>query len=73
MSLTVTAPNTFGTAASQFVLALAPGTVVQITLGADVSATVKLVVQVALLPEASVAVTAMVCVPGPTIVPAAGD
>jgi hypothetical protein len=37
------------------------------------SVTVKLVVQVALLPDASVAVTVMVWVPTPTSVPAAGD
>src|SRR5207302_525656 len=53
--------------------ALAPGTAEQTTLGAVVSVTVKVVVQVALLVAASVAVTVMVCVPNPTIVPAAGD
>src|SRR5437879_10426310 len=35
--------------------------------------TVKTVVQVALFPTASVAVTLIVCVPTPTSVPAAGD
>src|SRR5437660_11282712 len=35
--------------------------------------TVKTVVQVALFPTASVAVTVIVCVPTPTSVPAAGD
>src|SRR5436309_13340945 len=35
--------------------------------------TVKAVVQVALFPTASVAVTLIVCVPTPTSVPAAGD
>src|SRR5260370_393713 len=35
--------------------------------------TVKAVVQVALFPTASVAVTVIVCVPTPTSVPAAGD
>src|SRR5256885_9174953 len=34
---------------------------------------VKGVVQLALLPAASVAVTAILCVPGPTSVPAAGN
>jgi len=34
---------------------------------------VKLVVQVALFPAASVAVTVIVCVPRPISVPAAGD
>jgi hypothetical protein len=34
---------------------------------------VKLVVQLALLPAASVAVTVIVCAPKPTSVPAAGD
>ena len=37
------------------------------------SVTVKVVVQLALLPDASVAVTVMVCAPVPTSVPAAGD
>src|SRR5688572_15839753 len=35
--------------------------------------TVKVVVQVAPLPASSVAVTVIVCVPGPTSVPATGD
>jgi hypothetical protein len=38
-----------------------------------VSITVKIVVHVALLPASSVAVTVIVFVPNPTIVPATGD
>ena len=72
-SLTLTPPNTFGTAAWQLAFALAPATGAQTTVGAVVSVTVKLVVQVALLPAASVAVTVIVFVPRPTSVPAAGD
>jgi hypothetical protein len=71
-SLTLTPPNTFGTAPWQFASALAPGTTGQITVGAVLSATVKVVVQLALLPASSLAVTVIVCVPGPTRVPAAG-
>jgi len=73
LSLTVTPPNTSGTAAWQLASALAAGTPEHSTLGAVLSVTVKLVVQVALLPASSVAVTVIVCVPNPTIVPAAGD
>src|SRR6266511_1911150 len=73
LSPTVTPPRTFGTAAWQVPSALAPGIAEQITLGAVVSVTMKLVVQVALLPAASVAVTVMVCVPIGTRVPVAGD
>src|SRR5439155_21412599 len=72
-SFTVTPPSTLGTAARQFVFALAPGTTGQITVGAVLSVTVKVVVQVAMLPAASVAVTVIVVVPDPTSVPAAGD
>jgi len=72
-SLTLTPPKTLGTAAWQVASALAPGTSEQITVGAVLSVTVKLVVQVALFPAASVAVTVIVCVPRPTSVPAAGD
>src|ERR671925_570962 len=72
-SLTLTPPNTFGTAAWQLASALAPDAAGQFTLGAVVSVTVKLVVQLALLPPSSVAVTVIVCVPTPTRVPAAGD
>ena len=73
LSLTVTSPNTFGTAAWQLPSALALGTAEQLTLGAVVSDTVNVVVQVALLPASSVAVTVIVCVPNPTQVPATGD
>ena len=72
-SLTLTPPNTFGTVAWQLASALAPEAAGQSTLGAVVSVTVKLVVQLALLPPSSVAVTVIVCVPTPTRVPAAGD
>jgi len=72
-SLTLTPPITLGTAAWQFISALAPGTGEQTTVGAVLSLTVKVVVQLALLPAASVAVTVIVCVPRPTIVPAVGD
>src|SRR5438477_6438674 len=70
--LTLTPPNTFGTAAWQFALALALGVAEQTTVGAVLSVTTKLVVQVALLPAASVAVTVIVFVPRPTSVPASG-
>ena len=72
LSLTVTPPNTSGTAARQFVPALALVGAGQITVGAVLSVTVKLVVQVALLPPASVAVTVITCGPRPTSVPTAG-
>ena len=71
-SLTVTPLNTFGTAAWQLPSVLAFGVGEQFTVGAVLSVTVKIVVQVALLPAASVAVTVIVCVPRPTGVPAAG-
>src|SRR5438094_6834244 len=72
-SLVVTPLRIFGTAAWQLPSALAFGIGEQFTVGAVVSVTVKIVVQVALLPAASVAVTVMVCAPKPTSVPAAGD
>jgi len=72
LSLTVTPPNTSGTAAWQLASALATGTAEHTTLGAVVSVTEKVVVQVALLPASSVAVTVTVCAPRPTSVPAAG-
>ena len=72
-SLTVTPLNTFGRAAWQLPLALALVGAGQLTVGAVVSFTVNVVVQVALLPAGSVAVTVIVCAPRPTIVPAAGD
>src|SRR5437016_7516981 len=72
LSLTLTPPRTFGTAAWQFASAKALGVAEQTTVGAVLSVTTKLVVQVALLPAASVAVTVIVFVPRPTSVPAAG-
>src|SRR5216117_1471509 len=73
LSLAVTPPNTSGTAARQFVPALALVGAGQITVGAVSSVTVKVVVQVALLVAASVAVTVITCTPNPTSVPAVGD
>src|SRR5213080_311973 len=73
LSLALTPPNTSGTAATQFVPALALGVAEQITVGAVSSVTVKVVVQEALLVAASVAVTVITCTPNPTSVPAAGD
>src|SRR5439155_729973 len=62
-----------GTAARQFVPALARLGAGQLIVGAVSSVTVKVVVQVALLVAASVAVTVITCVPNPSSVPAAGD
>ena len=73
LSLAVTSLNTFGTAAWQAPSALALVGAGQLTLGTVVSVTVNVVVQVALLPASSVAVTVIVFVPNPTSVPAAGD
>src|SRR6266576_3767561 len=73
LSLALTAPNTSGTAARQFVPALTLVGAGQLTVGAVSSVTVKVVVQVALLVAASVAVTVITCTPNPTRVPAAGD
>ena len=73
LSLTVTPLNTFGTGAWQLPLPLALVGAGQLTVGTVVSFTVNVVVQVALLPAASVAVTVIVCAPRPTIVSAAGD
>src|SRR5437899_3921152 len=72
-SLVVTPLRIFGTAAWQLPSALALGIAEQFTVVAVVSVTVKMVVQVALLPAASVAVTVMVSAPKPASVPAAGD
>ena len=72
LSLAVTPINTFGTAAWQAPSELALVGAGQLTVGTVVSVTVKVVVQVALLPAASVAVTVIVFVPNPTSVPAAG-
>ena len=73
LSLAVTPLKMLGTAAWQFASALALVAAGQVTVGGVLSVTVKLVVQVELLPAASVAVTVMVCEPKPTSVPAAGD
>src|SRR5439155_27326480 len=73
LSLTLTPPITLGTAAWQVSSALAGCGAEQITVGALLSVTVKVVVQVALFPPASVAVTVIVWVPRPTRVPGAGD
>src|SRR2546429_9769143 len=73
LSLAATPPNTFGTAAWQPASALALVGAGQLTIGTVASVTVNVVVQVALLPPASVAVTMIVCAPSPTTVPAAGD
>src|SRR5947207_13492641 len=69
LSLAVTPLSTFGTAAWQVPLALALVGAAQLTVGTDVSLTVNVVVQVALLPASSVAVTVIVCAPRPTIPP----
>src|SRR5256714_79756 len=73
LSLALTPPNTSGTAARQFVPALALAVAEQVTVGAVSSVTVKVVVQVALLVAPSLAVTVITCTPNPTSVPAAGD
>jgi len=73
LSLTVTPLRTLGTAAWQLAPALALVAAGHVTVGGVLSVTVKLVVQVALLPAASVAVTVIVWAPNPTCVPAAGD
>ena len=73
MSLTLAPPITLGTGAWQLPSALAGCVAEQITVGDLLSVTVKVVVQVALFPAASVAVTVIVWVPRPTSVPGAGD
>ena len=73
LSLAVTPMRMLGTAAWQSAPALALLAAGQVTVGGVLSVTVKLVVQEALLPAASVAVTVIVCAPRPTIVPATGD
>ena len=73
LQLSLTAANTVGTAAWQLALALAVVGAGQFTVGGVTSLTMNVVVQVELLPAASVAVTVMLFVPNPTIVPAAGD
>ena len=71
--LTVTPVRTLGTAAWQLASALALVAAGQATVLVALPFTLKVVVQVALLPAASVAVTVIVLVPRPTKVPAAGD
>ena len=73
LSFTLTPASTLGTAAWQFALALALVAAGQITVGGVASVTVKVVVQLALLPAPCVAVTVIVCAPKPTHVPAGGD
>jgi len=70
--LKVTPPRTSGTAAWQFASALAFGVSEQTTVGVALPLTAKRVMQVTLLPAASVAVMVIVFVPRPTSVPAAG-
>src|SRR3989475_10771502 len=72
MWLALAPRGALGTAAWHFTSAKALGVAEQTTVGAVLSVTTKLVVQVALLPAASVAVTVIVFVPRPTSVPAAG-
>ena len=71
--LTVTPLRTLGTAAWQLPSALALVGAGQLNVGTVVPFTVNVVVQVALLPATSVAITVIVCAPNPTSVPAAGD
>ena len=73
LSLTVTPLRTLGTGAWQLAAALALVAAGQETVGGVLSVTVKVVVQEALLPAASVAVTVIGCAPRPTSVPAVGD
>jgi hypothetical protein len=73
LSLAVTPLRTLGTADWQFAPALVLVAAGQETVGGVLSVTVKVVVQEALLPAASVAVTVIVCTPRPTSVPAVGD
>src|SRR5688572_9558283 len=72
LSLAVTPLSTFGTGDWQLPSELALVGAGQLTVGAAVWLTVNVVVQVALLPASSVAVTVIVCAPNPTSVPAAG-
>src|SRR5437764_5599528 len=66
LSLAVTPPRTSGTVAWQFASAKALGVAEQITVGAVLSVTTKLVAQVALLPADAGAATTNVFVPTPT-------
>src|SRR5206468_4022823 len=71
-SLTVTPPNTFGTAAWQLPSALALGTGEQFNSGAVLSVTVKVAVQVDSLVAPSLTCSVTVVTPRPTSVPAVG-
>src|SRR5436309_12217827 len=73
LSLTLAPPMTLGTAAWQLSSAPAGCVAEQLTVGVLLSVPVMVVVQVALFPAASVAVTVIVWVPRPTRVPGAGD
>ena len=73
LQLSLAVADTLGMAAWQLASASALLAAGQVTVGAVASETVKVAVQLALLPAASVAVTVIVCVPTPTSVPAAGD
>ena len=73
LSLTVTPLRILGMTAWQLVPKPALVGAGQTTVGGVLSITVKVVVQEALLPAASVAVTVIVCGPRPTRVPAVGD
>ena len=66
LQLSLTLADTLGTAAWQLASALALEAGGQLTVGGVLSVTVKVVVQLALLPAASVAVTVIVCDPRPT-------
>jgi hypothetical protein len=66
LQLSLTLADTLGTAAWQSASALALDAVGQLTVGGVLSVTVKVLVQLALLPAASVAVTVIVCAPRPT-------
>ena len=73
LSVAVALEATFGIGAVQVLgSALALDGAGQTTTGGVVSLTVNVVMQLLVLPAASVAVTVTVCGPGPTIVPAAG-
>src|SRR5437899_4025881 len=73
LSLALTPPNTSGTAARQFVPALALLGAGQVTVGAVSSVTVKVVVQVALVGVAGARVNVSTFVPRPTSLPDAVD
>src|SRR5437879_12592600 len=66
LSLAGTPAGSLGAAAWQLASALALELAGQVTTGAVVSVTVKVVVQVPMLPAPSVAVTVIVCGPSPS-------